>query len=397
MNSTDELEDRIRQLQLTTTDAIDQRILADASAALLKAQPTSLDAQPSSVWRMIMKNQWTRLAAAVLIAATIGTVIFHRQFATVAYALEQTLEANLGLRSIHIRVEPAEGGLREAWAEFGENGKLLRLRMNFPNTEDGEKEIVWQADKAEVWFKTKGRVLVMRDKKTAEKLSKELAAFDPKVIMERLHKAQSNGKVKIDTEASSTEGGPITLVVSFNDSPDKQEIYKVNPRNKLVEQLEKYRLVDGKFELTDRIEFMEYNQTIPPATFVLNIPANVPRIDWTTQEVGLPKGDLTDDQIAVKVAREFFEALIAKDYGRAGSIFSGLPAAKMEEVFGKIEFVRIVSIGDPTPHPDARMRFLQVPCEVELRVDGQTHVKKFQPNVRAVEGQPDRWLIGGGI
>ena len=136
-------------------------------------------------------------AAALLVAATVGTMTFHRQFATVAYALEQTLEANLGLRSIHIRVEPAGSGTRETWAEFGKDGKLRRLRMNFPKTEDGEKEVVWQGDQAEVWFKTKGHVLVIRDRKTAEKLSKELVAFDPKVIMEQLYEAQSKGKVKI--------------------------------------------------------------------------------------------------------------------------------------------------------------------------------------------------------
>lgn len=397
MNLADELEERIKHLRVRTDDAVDQRILADASAALLKAQSALLDARPSSVWRKIMRNQWARLAAALLVAATVGTFTFHRQFATVAYALEQTLEANLGLRSIHIRVEPAGSGVRETWAEFGEGGQLLRLRMNFPETEDGEKEVVWQGDKAEVWFKTKGTVLVIRDKATAERISKELVAFDPKTIMEKLHEAQSKGKVKIETQASTTEGGPITLVVSFIDAPDKREVYQVNPQTKLVEQLKKYRLVNGKYELTDCIDFLEYNQEIPPATFDLDVPADVPRIDWTTQEVGLPKGDLTDDQIAVKVAREFFAALIAKDYGRAGSIYSGVPAAKMEEMLGKIEFLRVVSVGDPTPHPDVRTRFVQVPCEVEIRVDGNTDVKKFMPNIRPVEGQPDRWLIGGGI
>jgi hypothetical protein len=215
--------------------------------------------------------------------------------------------------------------------------------------------------------------------------------------MEQLHQAQSKGKVKIETQASSKAGGPITLVVSFNDAPGKREIYQVDPETKLVEQVKRYRLVDGKYELTDSVDFLEYNQPIPPATFILNAPADVTRIDWTTQEVGLPKGDLTDNEISVKVAREFFEALIARDYGRAGSIFSGMPAANMKEVFGKIEFLRIVSVGDPTPHPDARTHFLQVPCEVELRVNGITHFKKFMPNIRAVEGQPDRWLIGGGI
>ena len=55
------------------------------------------------------------------------------------------------------------------------------------------------------------------------------------------------------------------------------------------------------------------------------------------------------------------------------------------------------SVGDPTPHPDPRTRFLQVPCEVELRVGGETHVRTFTPNIRAVYNQPDRWVIGGGI
>jgi len=397
MNSADELEDRIKHLRVMTDDAVDQRILADASAALLKAQSVLLDARPSSVWRNIMRNQWARLAAGLLIAATIGTFTFHRQFATVAYALEQTLEANLGLRSIHICVEPAGSGMGESWATFDENGNLLRAKMYFPKTEDGEKEVVWQGDKAEVWFKTKGSVLVLRDKAASERIAKEARASDPKTIMEKLYEARSKGKVSIETQASTTEGVPIRLVVSFTDSPEKREIYQIDPQTKLVEKLQKYHLVDGEYKLTGSIEFLEYNQEIPAATFALDIPANVMRIDWTSQEVGLSKGDLTDDQIAVKAAREFFEALIAKDFGRAGQIYSGMPAKEMEELFGKIEFTRIVSVGDPTPHSDARTRFLQVPCVVEFRAGGNTHVKTFTPNIRPVEGQPDRWLIGGGI
>ena len=72
-----------------------------------------------------------------------------------------------------------------------------------------------------------------------------------------------------------------------------------------MEQIKRYRLVDGKYNLTDSIEFLKYNQPIPPATFVLNVPADVTHIDWTTQEVGLPKGDLTDNQIAESCPRVF--------------------------------------------------------------------------------------------
>ncbi len=397
MNPTDDLEERIKRLRVTTTAAVDQRILAGASAALENSTITLLDANRSGKWRNIMSSNWTRVAAAVLVVATLGMFMFHRQMATVAYALEQTIEANLGLRSIHIRIEPAERGLSEAWARFGENGELLRLRMSFPDTEDGAKEVVWQEDKAEVWFKTKKGATVVHEKEMLKRIPKLLEMFDPKVATQRLHEAQANGKVSIVTQEPLEEGKPITLEVSVNGSPNLREIYRINPETKLVEQIEKYRLDGDDYQLVSRHEYLEYNQEIPPETFVLDIPADVTRVDTTTQKVGLFKGGLTDDQIAVKVAREFFEALIAKDYGKAGIILSGMPASKMEELFGKMEFLRIISVGEPTPHPDARTRFLQVPCEVEIRVEGQTHVKTFRPNIRAVYGQPDRWAIGGGI
>jgi len=345
-----------------------------------------------------MESNWTKVAAALLIVGALGTIMLVRQLDTPAYGLEQTLEANQGLRSIHIRVEPArQGSLSEAWAQFGEDGKLLRLRAIFPKTEDGAKEVVWQEGEAEAWFKTKKHVLVARDKTVLERFRKMLAAFDPKVAMEQLHEAEAKGKVEIEKQGPAAEGDPITLVVSFNDSPDKQEIYRINPQTKLVEKIEKYVLADDEWKLTSRHEYLEYNQEIPPETFVLDVPADVTRIDWMTQKVGLAKGDLTDGEIAVKVAREFFEALIAKDYGKAGALMAGMPASRIEEGFGKIEFVRIISIGAPTPHPDKRTRFLQVPCEVEVRVAGQAHAEKFTPLIRPVYSQPDRWAIEGGI
>lgn len=82
---------------------------------------------------------------------------------------------------------------------------------------------------------------------------------------------------------------------------------------------------------------------------------------------------------------------------RAGKMFGGLPGARLEQAFGKMEFVRIVSIGEPTPHPDTRMRSLRVPCEVEIRLGEETRVEKFTPGIRANECQPGRWAIDGGI
>jgi len=399
MNTADDLEKRIKRIRLTTTDVLDRRILADAWEGLENPRSTPPDARRSGLWRIVMRNHWMKLAAGFLLVLTaiLGTITFLGPTAPVAYALEQTLEANAGLRYIHIRIEPAGKGLSEAWAQFDEDGELLRLRMIFPITEDGAKEVLWQEDKAEVWFKTKGHAVVVHEKEMLRRMPEMLKMFDPRAITEELHRAQADEKVQIETQEPSEEGDPITLVVSSADSPNSRDVFQIDPQTKLVEKFEKQRLTDEEWVSVACFEYLEYNREVPPGTFVLDIPAHVMRIDQTTQEIGLPKGDLTDEQIAVEVAREFFEALIAKDYGRAGALYEGMPASRMEQTFGRMEFLQILSIGDPTPHPDARTRFLQVPCEVELRAGDQTHVETFMPNIRAVHNQPDRWGIGGGI
>lgn len=119
--------------------------------------------------------------------------------------------------------------------------------------------------------------------------------------------------------------------------------------------------------------------------------------DQITRKSGILKGDLSAKEIATKVVREFFEAMIAQDYDKAGLLNSGMPADKMREMFGSFKFYRIVEVGKPTPY--APYHSLKVPVKVELGIPSQpeTEVHRFSPFVRPVYGLPDRWEICGGI
>jgi len=75
----------------------------------------------------------------------------------------------------------------------------------------------------------------------------------------------------------------------------------------------------------------------------------------------------------------------------------GVPADKMQEVFGKLNVVRIVSIGQPAPHPMPGVGGFVVPCQVEVEKDGTRSIQTFEPGIRPVYKQPDRWDIHGGI
>ena len=162
-------------------------------------------------------------------------------------------------------------------------------------------------------------------------------------------------------------------------------------------RIEKFTGKAENEKLALQVTYLDYNQTPAEDLFTLNPPPGAMVIDQTTQEIGLPKGDLTDEQIAMKVAREFFEAVIAGDYAKAGRLFEGIPAEKLKEAFsGEGKVLRVVSVGTPTPHPNYRAT-LKVPCQIEMEINGHREIKTLTPNIRPVYGQPDRWDIIGGI
>jgi hypothetical protein len=174
----------------------------------------------------------------------------------------------------------------------------------------------------------------------------------------------------------------------------------VDQATKLVTATEFYRLKDGRYQYIGMQEYYNYNKTIDAEMFTLDdeVPADVMRVDQTAQEVGLVQGNLSDEEVAVEVARQFFEALIAKDYTRAGKLLEGIPADKMQQMFGNIKFIRIISIGPAGPHPNPATGGLVVPCTVEIEKDGQINEWKLERlGVRQVYNHPGRWTIFGGI
>jgi hypothetical protein len=173
----------------------------------------------------------------------------------------------------------------------------------------------------------------------------------------------------------------------------------VDQATKLVTAVEFYQLKEGTYQYTGMQEYWDYNQPIEAKMFTLDeVPADVMRVDQTTQEVGLAQGKLTDEEIAVEVVRQFFEALIAGDYAKAGKLFEGIPADSLQQNLSHIKFLRVVSIGPAGPHPIGETKGLVVPCIVEIEKDEEISEWKLDRiGVRQVYNQPDRWTIFGGI
>lgn len=344
-----------------------------------------------------MKSHWTKFAAAaVIIVAVVVSITVLEKSPTVAYALEQTIQANHSVRTIHVKKYiPANEQPEEFWVEFDETGELYRCRMNMPKTADGPKEIVWLEDKAGIWLKAKNIYIIVHHKLIAEQLHQAMEVLDPKLAVQNLQHLQSEGKVRIEIVEPVLKGKPIVVTATYLENspkPGTRLTLTVDATTKLVGQIEVYRLSEGDYEYKSRLEIQDYNKPIASEVFTLDLPADAIRIDQTTQDVGLAQGDLSDNEIAVKLVREVLEALIAKDYAKAGRLFQGVPAEFLEKQFAGKSFVRIVSIGQPKP---SKWNKLLVPCEFEVEVDGKKTLVQANFYVREVVGVPSRWTVDG--
>jgi hypothetical protein len=367
-----------------------------------QAHPSIVRITPSAnhfserIKNMIRAHKRLIAAAAVILAILIPSIFFNlpSPLAT-GYALAQTAEANNSVTSYHITLTPVKGHVAEAWIQLDLAGNML-ARMDFPDTEDGPKVTVVSGDRAEVWFKAKNMHAIIADPGIVKELLQSRVFFDPKLAFERLQQDIAADKVSVETKEPEKEGNPITLTVASKKHPNRKKIYEVDSNTKLVQRLTDNNGPDGQ---TVVINYLDYNRPIDSSVFHLALPKDIVTIDQINNIVGIEKGELSDNDISVKVAREFFEALIAEDYQKAGQLYEGIPAAALKKLLGEkqVKFLRIVEVGQPAPAPDPKTKAIQVPIKVEIEAKGKKALEQFTLFVREVYKQPGRWGMCGGF
>jgi hypothetical protein len=411
MKPADDIERIIKDMSFQAGPEANQRVWADTRKAQEQAQVRTAAPSGSRRRRQIMRNPHIRWAAAAMIAVAVAlSMSLWDKSIPAAYALEQTIQASHSVRYLEIRdFEKGREGAKEFWLEFDEAGRVKNIRAAMPEWEspgDGARVTVWQQGKAKVWYKNKKTLWTIKEERFANEIVKTVQLFDPKLALQRFSDLEKQGLAKVEIYEPVEKTEPI-IVTSTNSAQVKEAGYQVDRTllfvdraTKLVTRVEHYRLApNGGYELLGWTEFHGYNQPIDPALFALDeVPGDVMRIDRTTQEIGLEQGNLSDEEIAVKVVREFYEAVIAKDYAKAGRLLEGLPAASMEEMFKDLEVVRIVSISEPKPHPSPGVGGFLVPCQLEIEKNGvRSLYEPYGPGVRPVRDQLNRWDIHGGV
>ena len=285
---------------------VNQAVLKDLLHQFDKTQAQKPAVMQPKIGRTIIRSPVTKLAATavVIIAVTLSVYIWDNTM-PLAYAIEQTIEANNNVRYLHIKICTAdEKEPREGWLEFDRDGQVAKARINLPAwifPADGATVIVWKEDIEQVWVKSKK---VLGTKKANKNMKEQLTAFlkkvDPRLAVKHIYELESQGKVEVEITEPSDKTEPITMTVTYsleNSTPSQRKVLYIDPVTKLVSSILLYQLKNGEYQYDGTIELDEYNQSTNAKMFDLQneVPSDVTHLDQTANEVGLIQGQLSDE------------------------------------------------------------------------------------------------------
>jgi len=361
---------------------------------------TSADAPPT-IRRIIMNRQIWKVAAALVFAATvIGVIGILQNGGQTTYAFEQTVAAMQGKRSFHIQTYyNSPTWLKdEYWAEFDENGQVIRLRQKeWLGQKHPEVEVIWENQiKYQYELDDKrgepGILLISNKKHHVDE--EDLEEFDPETMIEEINRNVEDGSATVKVDDSLIRDGNLVVEVTTTDDPYRRVMF-VDPETKLVLRWDLYDEQDaeGNWIYNKGIEVLEYNKPLDPNIFQANFPADTIIIDQTAGAVGMAQGDLSDKDIASEIVRHAMEAWAADDYDTAGLLFGGAPkeffmARASDKPFDEI------NVGEPEwmPLEPNRPRYRLI-CSYVAEREGRLTRINIHYCVTTVAGQPGRWFI----
>jgi len=408
MKSVKNIEQLIKNFNVTANMKMDQRVHHNVLEVMRKSKQKSAGLQPN-LWRIIMKNPITKFAAAVIIIVAALAITLLDKAVAPAYAIEQTIQACKNIRFIHFEYfGPSNNKMKDAWLEYDDSGQIKNVRINFCYYSRGDDSVtVWKQGRTQYWDKPSKKLKLFEDKIFTDKIISFAQRYDPARSVENIQKMEKEGKVKIEIDEPSNKTYPIILTAIWEPNtfvierpwPQMKEVFSIDRSTKLVKAIETYELNDGQYSYIGVWKYPDYNIAFDAQIFSLEdeVPSDVNIVDMMALDIGLEQCDLTNEQIAIKLVREFFKALVAKDYeGAIKLLYHETPEeeAEIQKELEKLDVLRIISIDETFPPPPKSRGVLGVSCILEIEKDGQ--VVRWEPNdifVSRVLGHPNRWTI----
>jgi hypothetical protein len=389
MRSLKDIKKSVAQAGIDTASDIDRAIRGRLLERLNEEETTAGQHRPTRR-RIIMRSPLMKLtAAAAVLVLGIGFVSIWRGDGQTAYAFEQTVEAMQGKKSFHIQTYFNFHSKDEFWAEFDENGKVVRYRQEELEGPQGPVVTLWEGGIRTKYYPKPAGIARISNMGNTEG---ELEEFDPETTVQEIYDRVAAGEATLEIREASPSVGLMTIQVTYTERSLEQTLI-VDPETKFVVRVDnRYCDADEEAGYGKSIEVLEYNEPIPMELFQPDFPEDTIILDQVSQVVGLAQGDMTNEEIALVIVSEALEAWAACDYAKAGQLFGGAPPELLTERYADLHPVRILSIGQPVLTQYSKPWFM-VPCRYEVAAGDQLKTIDVTLHALAVDGQPGQWYV----
>jgi outer membrane lipoprotein-sorting protein len=371
--------------------------------------------QPEREGYSIMSKLFTRwgfgLGAAAGAAALILAILLMspKTNATAAEVLARGAKAVAKLSTVHFR-----GQVR---TEPQDNFSYINAECRFHPIElwkQFEPELKWRAEKPARVALMDGQstVLYIKTANTGMRIPQpSRSAFDTDwlhriaslstAITNELNNALAKGWKLGLTEERGADGRTKSVVTveakaglpdndylknKFFDAADTRRVYRFDNETEMLEAVQVYLKGQTGEVLMFELQQIDYNQSIDPAVFQLDLPADV---NWYQPEMQkLPDNEKYAAMTAEQAARAYFEALARQDWTEAEKFRRDKVSEKVKQIVASLEVVSIgQAFASASYDPDGRF----VPYEIKL--GGQT----LKHNVGLKKDKKTgRWFVDGG-
>jgi len=386
------IEKLIKRIDVTSSARMHTKTLDDALSAQEKwKNEQSANVKPN-IWRIIMNSKTTKFATvvAVILIAALG-VTFLDKSATPAYAVQQTIDALRHITSVHIVARGWDNELMDIWVKTNpEKGKSEYTYLKAPFIFDGRTfeftivstpQITYQFNETENVVKVFERQLI----KTGFEFDRIFES-----IAENLDEDQ---RMEVyPAKDPQTGSDVIVLLVQGTDQFAKLTI---DPETKLPLSLETFGPKKTDIKKTEKIT---YNEPIPHGLFDFQIPDDAEVINISDIEAMLDRPDagiavdnLTEKEASVLAAKEYWLALINKNWSRVEKLRPIHSAQEWSEMKKNNPPMELLEVGQAYWQKGCSEPV--TPCIVRY-ADGQILEIKTYPRFREIDGEKT-CVIGG--
>jgi len=347
-------------------------------------------------------------AAAIALVGLVASIGILDKSTGPTYALEQTIEAVKDIRCFHFRyvdqrqdTDEFQDIVKEAWVEYNQDGQLDKVRVNFLMQ---DLVTVWNNGITHTLNLDRNELSIYEDTEYTNKILFFANRYDPKSAIEylRQHEAKGDVRIEIGERAERSDLIPVTVTYGPNtyligrSTPRMREVLHIDPATKLLSHIDVHALIKDTFAHNGTWEHLDYNQPFKPDIFDLEkeIGADTVRFSTLGLDLGIEQGEMSEREIAVKVATEFLAAWKSKNYDRAVQIHGYMASSSRDNLLQRLsmsDLLQVTEIGEPSP-AEPPMRGYTLGCTLLTRRGDTTGESRWDIQVR--KRTDTHWRIG---